>query len=157
MRDNKTYAAVEAGDISKQLAIREKLECKSFKWFMEEIAPDVIRKYPLHDPPDYAWGAIQSITHPKYCVDLMSYTKPFMEVGIWECGSITDPHNNQHLALSGYRDMRDSQKAYCWDVLNEPYGKNTIHAVGCHRERGNQFWYYDYVSYLVEKKFGKLL
>ena len=30
------------GDISSQLAIREKLQCKPFKWFMEEIAFDLV-------------------------------------------------------------------------------------------------------------------
>ena len=34
------------GDLTKQLAIREKLQCKSFKWFMNNVAFDLPKRYP---------------------------------------------------------------------------------------------------------------
>ena len=40
---------LDFGDVSAQNAIREKLQCKPFKWFMEEIAYDLVKKFPL--PP----------------------------------------------------------------------------------------------------------
>ena len=42
------WANVDPGDLTEVRAIREKLKCKPFEWFMEEIAYDVTKYYPLH-------------------------------------------------------------------------------------------------------------
>ena len=36
----------DMGDISKQLELKKNLECKSFDWFINNIAPDMLHKYP---------------------------------------------------------------------------------------------------------------
>jgi polypeptide N-acetylgalactosaminyltransferase len=36
--------------------VRERLKCKSFDWFMKEIAFDQDRFYPAVEPPDSANG-----------------------------------------------------------------------------------------------------
>ena len=41
------WANVDPGDLTDVLKIKEKLKCKSFKWFLEEIAYDVTKYYPL--------------------------------------------------------------------------------------------------------------
>lgn len=45
-RKPERFARVDVGDISKQLAIKEKLQCKPFKYFLEVVAPDMLEKYP---------------------------------------------------------------------------------------------------------------
>ena len=37
---------IDHGDISKQLQLKKDKNCKSFDWFMTEIAYDVFEKYP---------------------------------------------------------------------------------------------------------------
>ena len=54
------YRSIETGDISAQLAIREKLKCKSFKWFMTEVAFDLVLKYPPVEPPVTAEGEVSN-------------------------------------------------------------------------------------------------
>ena len=56
------------GDISDQVALRERLKCKSFKWFMEEVAFDQPLNYPAVEPEDYASGYIKNVLSPEYCV-----------------------------------------------------------------------------------------
>lgn len=38
------WSKLDIGDISGQIAQREKLKCKSFKWFLEVVAFDWFRK-----------------------------------------------------------------------------------------------------------------
>lgn len=52
------YRSLEAGDLSAQKEIRERLKCKPFKWFMKEIAFDLPKKYPPVEPPDFASGEV---------------------------------------------------------------------------------------------------
>lgn len=52
------YRTLDPGNLTKQKAIREKLQCKPFRWFMEEIAFDLVKKYPPIEPPDYGYGEV---------------------------------------------------------------------------------------------------
>ena len=46
------------GDLTKQKELREKLKCKSFKWFMETVACDRVQCYPPIPPEPYAYGEV---------------------------------------------------------------------------------------------------
>ena len=49
------------GDISKQLALKERLQCKNFTWFLTEIAPDILQHYPPVEPDPGAQGYVSRI------------------------------------------------------------------------------------------------
>ena len=57
-RDPERYEKIETGDISNQLAIKSRLQCKPFKHFLDHVAPDMLEFYPLIDPPPFATGAV---------------------------------------------------------------------------------------------------
>lgn len=63
------YAKIDPGDLTDQLAVRKRLDCKPFKWFMTEVAFDLPLKYPPIEPPDFATGEIRSDAIPDHCVD----------------------------------------------------------------------------------------
>uniref|UniRef100_A0A6I8NNL0 Polypeptide N-acetylgalactosaminyltransferase n=1 Tax=Ornithorhynchus anatinus TaxID=9258 RepID=A0A6I8NNL0_ORNAN len=64
--------ALPYGDISELKKFREDHNCKSFKWFMEEIAYDITSHYPL-PPKNVEWGEIRGFD-TAYCIDSMGHT-----------------------------------------------------------------------------------
>lgn len=53
-----TIRGYDIGDISKQLQFKREHKCKSFKWFMENVAYEVYDKFPP-PPRNLAWGEIR--------------------------------------------------------------------------------------------------
>lgn len=62
-RDPKRYEKVDAGDLSYQFYIKEKLKCKPFSYFIENVASDMLEFYPLVDPPPFAQGVVSEVSH----------------------------------------------------------------------------------------------
>ncbi|KAH8345934.1 hypothetical protein KR067_009514 [Drosophila pandora] len=143
------YERVDAGDLTAQKAIRTKLKCKSFRWFMEEVAFDLMKNYPPVDPPNYAMGAIQSVGNPQLCLDTMG-RKKHNRMGMFACADdLKVPQKSQFWELSWKRDLRQRRKKECLDVqiweANAP-----VWLWDCHGQGGNQYWYYDYHNKLLK-------
>ncbi|KAK6493156.1 N-acetylgalactosaminyltransferase 7-like isoform X1 [Huso huso] len=72
--------ALAYGDISELKRFREEHNCKSFNWFMEEIAYDILAHYPL-PAKNVEWGEIRGF-ESNYCIDSMGHTNGgFVEMG----------------------------------------------------------------------------
>lgn len=144
-RDPGRYENIDAGDLTKQLAIRKDLKCKPFKWFMTEVAFDLVEKYPPIEPPDYAYGTIQSVSNPKYCVDSLNHNNG-EEVGMFTCAeNHLHPHFNQNFVLSWHKDIRMRNTLKCWD-LPTSHHNSPVTFYDCHGQQGNQLWKYDAVG-----------
>lgn len=52
------YRSIDAGDLSKQKKLREDLKCKSFRWFMTNVADDLEKYYPSVEPSPVARGEV---------------------------------------------------------------------------------------------------
>lgn len=61
---------VSPGNIEKQLEFRRTHNCKSFSWFMSEIAPDIVNKYPL-PAANIHWGEVRSASHALFSIKLV--------------------------------------------------------------------------------------
>lgn len=147
--DEGLYETIDAGDISKQVALRKKNKCKSFKWFMQNVAFDLTKVYPPVEPPDYAYGTLQSLANERLCVDTLNVGM-HNPVGLYPCAeNHKRPQKNQNWALSWHRDLRLRNQKQCLDVAES--GKDAKAKLWeCHGQGGNQFWYYDEDSKMVK-------
>lgn len=57
-RDPTKFQNIEAGDLSYQLSVKKRNKCKPFKHFIDNVAPDLLERYPLVEPPPFANGAV---------------------------------------------------------------------------------------------------
>lgn len=136
------YRTIDPGDISKQKALRQKLQCKPFKWFMEKIAFDLPLKYPPVEPDDFAKGEIRSLAAPELCVDT-EFKKADVPFGLKECKKDDNKRTGeQNFTLTWHKDIRPKGRTMCWDVSN-PHDKAELTLYSCHGMGGNQYWKYD--------------
>lgn len=145
-RDPEIYGSIDAGDLTAQKALREKLHCKPFKWFMEEVAFDLPKKYPPVEPPDFASGTIRSVARPDLCADSLSHGVK-ERVGLYSCASNHKrPQSNQYFVNSWHKDIRLRGQTKCWDVSD---GRRDAPVLfyDCHGQMGNQRWQYDPVGF----------
>lgn len=139
-----TYVPIDAGDVSAQKALRQRLQCKSFKWYMENVAFDIIPNYPLEEP-SFAFGAIRNVGK-NLCVDTMSKSGE-VPLGLYSCAeNISFPHPTQAFSLHLSYALRERFQKKCW-TNNE---RDEIWLVNCGKEPAtdDQTWRYDFVSNL---------
>ncbi|XP_047988490.1 N-acetylgalactosaminyltransferase 7 [Leguminivora glycinivorella] len=65
---------LDMGDISEQVALKEKLKCKDFSWFMDNVAYDVYDKFPKL-PKNVRWGMVRNKAG-NVCLDTMGKAAP---------------------------------------------------------------------------------
>lgn len=148
----KTYAEINAGNLSEVRAIRQKLKCKSFDWFIHKIAFDLIRDYPPRGTFDYAWGVVQSQSEPKLCVDSKSRQQQ-QQLHLTRCSrNLTRPQEPHKFFDFTWRNaIRVHMGENCWDVSDG--GKNApVLLYKCHLSGGNQLWHLDPVSFHPKQK-----
>ncbi|KAF0314742.1 N-acetylgalactosaminyltransferase 7 [Amphibalanus amphitrite] len=85
---------LDHGDISEQLAFKERNKCKSFQWFMDNVAYDVVEKFP-ELPPNIHWGELRNSADGR-CLDTMGQPAP-TNMGVSPCHGYG---NNQLIRLN---------------------------------------------------------
>lgn len=135
--------AMDPGDLTEQKALREKLQCKPFKWFMEEIAFDLIETYPPIEPPDFAFGEIRSMGQPELCLDSKSHQKD-ESVVVNRCAKddTNEDSSNQEFRMSWRKDVQTKGQTTCFDVSSSK-SKSPVTLYPCHGKQGNQLWRYN--------------
>ncbi|XP_055629133.1 N-acetylgalactosaminyltransferase 6-like [Toxorhynchites rutilus septentrionalis] len=137
---NPQFDKTDAGDLTAQKALREKLKCKSFKWFLEDVAPDLIVRYPIRDPLPFASGRVQNLANTQYCLDTLNH-KVKEPVGVFGCAkNSTHPQHNQFFTLTHQRDIRAASVDKCLDASSDD---TDVILFNCHESQGNQLWRYD--------------
>lgn len=75
----------DPGDITKQLELKKNLGCKSFDWFMNNVASDVFRDFPRL-PKNLEWGEIR-LKDTNKCLDTRGPQPPQI-IGLSQCHSL---------------------------------------------------------------------
>ncbi|XP_022086199.1 polypeptide N-acetylgalactosaminyltransferase-like 6 [Acanthaster planci] len=129
------------GDISKQLALKERLQCKNFTYFMNVIAPDIMQYYPPVEPDPGATGFMQHV-ESGLCLTFTQGRK--LEIILEPClPSRQKKGGNQYFTLSWHDDLRPGRnEKQCVDYPNRVEGGEPI-LYPCHGGRGNQLWVYN--------------
>ncbi|XP_067626515.1 putative polypeptide N-acetylgalactosaminyltransferase 9 isoform X2 [Eurosta solidaginis] len=116
------------GDVTSRKALREKLGCKSFQWYLDNVYPE------LFIPGDsVAHGEIANI-YTDMCLDSAASGN--------EMQSAVDPYpchgqgGNQYWMLSKAGEIRRDEA--CLD-----YAGHDVMLYPCHGSKGNQFWKYN--------------
>ncbi|XP_055598864.1 N-acetylgalactosaminyltransferase 6-like [Uranotaenia lowii] len=143
---NSKYRETDTGDLTLQRAVRERLQCKPFKYFMEKVAPDLAIRYPLIEPPVFASGPVQSLDDTNFCLDTLNHGRN-EPIGIYPCTDNKTYHlGNQQFDLRYYRDIRATHLDLCLDASD--VGSEVI-LFSCHEIQGNQMFQYELETKLI--------
>ncbi|KFD59068.1 hypothetical protein M514_00231 [Trichuris suis] len=146
---NPRMRQADAGDLSKQLAIRKKLKCKSFKWFMTNVMFDQEKYYPAYEPPSLYAGSIKNQLSG-LCIQFDENAKSVVKMG--NCNSL----RTARFELSWRSDLR-LENDLC---LDSPHSApdSAIIFYRCHGQKGNQAWqYYPNSSQIYQTAIQKCL
>eukprot|EP00050_Salpingoeca_kvevrii_P007891 m.299323 g.299323 ORF g.299323 m.299323 type:complete len:720 (+) comp14102_c0_seq1:279-2438(+) len=132
LKANPAVLEFKSGDISERVALRERLKCKSFKWYMENVLPDMF-------VPDSKHIIRQgSVRNPEsgHCLDKMG-VRNSGKAGVYFCHG---QGVNQAFMLSTNGELRtiDELCLDAWGTL-----PSDVHLARCHGAKGNQQFHYD--------------
>ncbi|XP_054721905.1 putative polypeptide N-acetylgalactosaminyltransferase 10 [Uloborus diversus] len=135
------YRNMDAGHLSKQKRLRRKLGCKSFKWYMENVAFDQPVKFPPVEPADIAKGQIRNEVK-NVCLDT-GFREQNEKVGLELClQNDTKMLRDQNFIFSWHKDIRPLKRNLCFDVSTPERGAPVL-LWNCHGMQGNQLWKHD--------------
>nr|XP_027198304.1 putative polypeptide N-acetylgalactosaminyltransferase 9 [Dermatophagoides pteronyssinus] len=120
------------GDVSSRKALREKLQCKSFDWYIKNIYPE------LFVPGDaIASGEIRNHGNSEYqmCIDSAAKRSDLHKpLGLYPCHK---QGGNQYWLYSKIGEIRRDEA--CMD-----YAGRDVILYPCHGSKGNQYWSYNH-------------
>ncbi|XP_021925068.1 putative polypeptide N-acetylgalactosaminyltransferase 9 isoform X1 [Zootermopsis nevadensis] len=125
------------GDVSSRRELREKLGCKSFKWYLDNIYPE------LFIPGEaVAYGEVRNLgLEGKTCLD-----SPARKADLHKAAGLYPCHNqggNQYWMMSKAGEIRRDET--CLD-----YAGQDVILYPCHGSKGNQYWHYNPETRLIQ-------
>ncbi|XP_053956213.1 N-acetylgalactosaminyltransferase 6-like [Anastrepha ludens] len=136
------YEKIDAGDLTEQRALRNKLHCKSFKWFMENVAYDLLKEFPPKGTTDFAFGQIRNVGAPNLCLDTLG-PPDYRPIGVEQCEKEKMfPSRNQDWSLSESHDLRMRGEEYCLQAVQKK-ANSVVVFYDCHNGSSDQLWYYN--------------
>ncbi|XP_033097618.1 polypeptide N-acetylgalactosaminyltransferase 1-like [Anneissia japonica] len=117
-----SVAKTDPGDLTERHALRKSLNCKSFKWFLENIYPE--SSWPVNF---YSMGEIRNV-ETNQCLDTMMRDTGH-KVGLYACHG---QGGNQIWAFTKDYELKHDDS--CLDVAHN----GPVMMLSCHQQGGNQ-------------------
>jgi len=136
------YRKTDTGDLTHLKILRTSLKCKSFDWYMNKVAVDFLKAFPIVDPSENLSGPIESVAFPGFCVDSLNQ-KHMKPVVLSRCTkNKTDSGEYQNWILTEDHEIRLTKSI---DDCLETQGLKTksVWLFHCHGNGGNQYWFYN--------------
>nr|XP_031825602.1 N-acetylgalactosaminyltransferase 6-like isoform X2 [Nomia melanderi] len=134
--------SLNPGNLTEQRSLRQKLHCKPFKWFMENIAFDLVDVYPPIEPDDFASGEIRNMGVPELCLDTKKQKRDGLVVVDICMKDNPKIEGEQEFRLTWHKDIRPKDRTECFDVSRGDT-KAPVTLYPCHGGQGNQLWRYN--------------
>uniref|UniRef100_A0A6P7FEL8 Polypeptide N-acetylgalactosaminyltransferase n=1 Tax=Diabrotica virgifera virgifera TaxID=50390 RepID=A0A6P7FEL8_DIAVI len=115
------------GDLTHRKQLRQKLRCKSFKWYLDNVYPE---KY-IPDENAYAYGQVH--TEFDMCLDDLQLSEDKVgPLGLYQCHSF--------MALSQFFSMSSKGELRKENVCAEVFNERDVHLTLCHGHKREQYW-----------------
>lgn len=122
----KRYNKLDAGDLSKQHKLKKHLNCKPFKYFLDVVAPEMLKYFPI-EPWYFASGSIQSLSKSDLCIGT-----PLKDIRsrllLVNCSKSND------FMLTHERSIKHN------DTNDQCIDSNRLNLYNCHHMFGSQHW-----------------
>ncbi|XP_041983699.1 uncharacterized protein LOC121736517 [Aricia agestis] len=126
------------GDVTHRRVLREKLKCKSFQWYLDNVYRE--KFVPVRDV--FGFGRFKNPS-TSMCIDTLQHDGDSAPLGVYPCHTRLEP--TQHFALSLRGELRDEER--CAEPRRSPSGADSaqqVVMVNCHgRQRGQKWRYLD--------------
>lgn len=115
------------GDLTHRKQLRQKLRCKSFRWYLENVYPEKF----IPDENVFAYG--QARTEFEMCLDDLQLGEDKVgPLGLYQCHPYLAM--SQYFSLSGKGELR--KENFCAEVFNE----RDVQLTECHGHKREQYW-----------------
>jgi len=127
------------GDISDRILLRKQLKCKPFKWYVENVYPEL--KIPTDDTLSYG-----SIKQNNKCIDTLGHGEG-QTVGFYECHG---QGGNQEWSVTKSKQLK--HESVCLDAPEASEGM-PLQLIPCNKDSESQKWRHDdMTSHLIHIK-----
>ncbi|KAK7503792.1 hypothetical protein BaRGS_00004915 [Batillaria attramentaria] len=131
----------DPGDLTEAKALRSRLNCKPFKWFMTQVAFDLVEHYPPVPIPPLAEGELRNQAS-NLCVDTR-YKKNMERFQLETCIKDGGPGGEQRFQFSWRKEIHPAKRSdLCFDVA-QSVPKAPVILYKCHHAKGNQRFKYN--------------